>query len=557
VTKNTNTLNKNKTITTNRNIRDYFAIIDAKIYVMQRSRLIMSAEYHLPEDSALLSTSDLQGNILTYNQTFLTVSGYEAEEIQGKPHTILRHPDMPKAAFKDLWRTISHGRPWFGVIKNKRKNGDYYWVAANVSPIFEDGELTSYVSVRYPATEEQKTKAQSDYAKVKAGKSRIKKTPYQRYDSILLMSGLLGLIALASFTFFDASAQTGSFCLIVVALVLAILRGHHLSGPTVAQQQAIQEVAHGYFRTPVKGFNQWSNALNLLRIRVGQNASDILQESLTESRLLTQTMQQAAKEISGALSDQASSSSEMSAFVAEITSTMEELSASSNQIAEHSKVVVTISNQAISHSTQGADAMQDVLARMENIRNDNHANLQEIMALGMKSKEIGKIMTLITNLADQTKLIAFNAALEASSAGEAGKRFSVVASEIRRLADSVTESTDKIENKINEIQDAISRLVITSEKGADGILAGTTATNHTAERFNDIVNAVNHTSTAAQQISLSTQQQQTASSQVVMALREIVSASTQTASAINHIAHISQQMELLSEKLSKTTERIK
>jgi methyl-accepting chemotaxis protein len=236
---------------------------------------------------------------------------------------------------------------------------------------------------------------------------------------------------------------------------------------------------------------------------------------------------------------------------------MEELSASSNQIAEHSKVVVTISNQAMSHSAQGADAMQDVLARMENIRNDNHANLQEIMELGMKSKEIGKIMTLITNLADQTKLIAFNAALEASSAGEAGKRFSVVANEIRRLADSVTESTDKIESKINEIQDAISRLVITAEKDAGGILAGTTATNHTAERFNAIVSAVNHTSTAAQQISLSTQQQQTASSQVVMALREIVSASTQTASAINHIAHISQQMERLSEKLSKTTEQLK
>jgi methyl-accepting chemotaxis protein len=517
----------------------------------------MSAEYYLPEDSVILSTSDLQGNILTYNQTFLTVSGYEAEEIQGKPHNILRHPDMPKAAFKDLWRTISRGRPWFGVVKNKRKNGDYYWVAANVSPIFEDGKLTSYVSVRYPATEEQKIKAQSDYAKVKAGKSRIKRTPYHRYDSVLLISGLLGLIALTSFTFFDASAQTGNFYLIVVALVLAILRGHHLSGPTAAQQQAIQEVAHGYFRTPVKGFNQWSNALNLLRIRVGQNASDILQESLTESRLLTQTMQQAAKEISGALSDQASTSSEMSASVAEITSTMEELSASSNQIAEHSKVVVTISNQAMSHSAQGADAMQDVLARMENIRNDNHANLQEIMDLGMKSKEIGKIMTLITNLADQTKLIAFNAALEASSAGEAGKRFSVVANEIRRLADSVTESTDKIESKINEIQDAISRLVITAEKDAGGILAGTTATNHTAERFNAIVSAVNHTSTAAQQISLSTQQQQTASSQVVMALREIVSASTQTASAINHIAHISQQMERLSEKLSKTTEQLK
>jgi methyl-accepting chemotaxis protein len=194
---------------------------------------------------------------------------------------------------------------------------------------------------------------------------------------------------------------------------------------------------------------------------------------------------------------------------------------------------------------------------MEDIRNDNQASLQEIMALGAKSKQISKIMSLITNLADQTKLIAFNAALEASSAGEAGKRFSVVASEIRRLADSVTDSTDEIEAKINEIQDAISRLVITSEKGANGILAGTAASNNTAERFNDIVSAVNQTSTTAQQISLSTQQQKIASSQVVFALREIVGASAHTATAITKVAQISNEMTHISEQLSQATQFFK
>ena len=190
---------------------------------------------------------------------------------------------------------------------------------------------------------------------------------------------------------------------------------------------------------------------------------------------------------------------------------------------------------------------------MQDIRNDNQASLQEIIELGNKSKQISKIMVLINSVADQTKLSAFNAALEASSAGEAGKRFSVVASEIRRLADSVTNSTNEIETKISEIQDAINRLVITSEKGANGILAGTVASNTTAERFNDIVTAVNQTSTAAQQISLSTQQQKTASSQVVIALREIVSASNHTATSINRIAQISHDMVELSEKLSHTT----
>lgn len=258
----------------------------------------------------------------------------------------------------------------------------------------------------------------------------------------------------------------------------------------------------------------------------------------------------AAREIAGAVESQAATSTEMSSSVAEITSTMEELSASSTQIAEHSRSVVDIANQTLDGSRKGSEAMQSVLGRMHDIHSDNQISLQEIVQLGAKSKQISKVMEIINAVADQTKLIAFNAALEASSAGEAGKRFSVVAGEIRRLADSVTDSTSEIEAKINEIQDSISRLVVTSEKGAHGIAAGTTASTLTAERLNEIVAAASQTSTAAQQISLSTQQQKTASNQVVVALREIVTASSHTAQSITRISQISREMSGLSAELS-------
>jgi hypothetical protein len=117
--------------------------------------------------------------------------------------------------------------------------------------------------------------------------------------------------------------------------------------------------------------------------------------------------------------------------------------------------------------------MRQLVDKMEEIRHDNQVSLKEIVDLGGKSKEITRIMEIIDTVADQTKLIAFNAALEASSAGEAGKRFGVVAAEIRRLADSVSESTAEIAHKIGEIQETIGRLVITSEKGSVGIDQGT------------------------------------------------------------------------------------
>jgi methyl-accepting chemotaxis protein len=241
---------------------------------------------------------------------------------------------------------------------------------------------------------------------------------------------------------------------------------------------------------------------------------------------------------------------QMSSSVAEITSTMEELSASSTQIADHSQSVVDVANLTLESSKKGADAMQHLQLRMADIHQDSENSLQEIVQLGRKSKEISKVMDLINNLADQTKLIAFNAALEASSAGESGKRFSVVASEIRRLADSVTDSTQEIENRIEEIQDSINRLVITSEKGASSIQLGMQVSLETAEDLASLVHAASKTSSAAQQISLSTRQQKTASSQVVIALRDIANASAHNAHSVRNITEISEKMIVMSADLS-------
>ena len=241
---------------------------------------------------------------------------------------------------------------------------------------------------------------------------------------------------------------------------------------------------------------------------------------------------------------------EMSSSVAEITSTMEELSASSTQIADHSQSVVDVANLTLENSKKGANAMQHLQLRMADIHHDSENSLQEIVQLGSKSKEISKVMDLINTLAAQTKLIAFNAALEASSAGESGKRFSVVASEIRRLADSVTDSTHEIEDRIQEIQDSINRLVITSEKGASSIQLGMQVSLETADDLNALVQAASKTSSAAQQISLSTRQQKTASSQVVIALRDIANASTHNAQSVRNITEISEEMINMAEDLS-------
>lgn len=240
---------------------------------------------------------------------------------------------------------------------------------------------------------------------------------------------------------------------------------------------------------------------------------------------------------------------QMSSSVAEITSTMEELSASSTEIADYSHVVVDVANQTLDSSKKGADAMHNLHINMTDIHQDSTTSLQEMLQLGNQSKAISKMMDLINDLADQTKLIAFNAALEASSAGESGKRFSVVASEIRHLADRVTESTYEIEERIEGIQDSINRLVITSEKGATLIQKGIELSSETKDELNVLVGAASKTSNAAKQISLSTQQQKAASKQVVIALHDITSSSRINAQSVRDISDISQEMLEVSEHL--------
>lgn len=245
----------------------------------------MEQEYELSDNTVIISTSDRQGNILTYNAAFLEASGYSDDEIIGKPHSLLRHPDMPSAAFKDLWQTIEAGRPWFGMVKNKRKNGDYYWVAANVSPIFEGGQIKGYVSVRYPASVEQKQMANALYAKVTKGRATL---PWTKTRPMHLWQflGVLCLLLIGAFLDVIGSLSWLSASLTLLGTAWGLLLFVQASKPNRVQQQAIEDLANGRFRNKIMGNDPWTNNLNLLRTRIGQSASEVM-DAARESAILT------------------------------------------------------------------------------------------------------------------------------------------------------------------------------------------------------------------------------------------------------------------------------
>jgi len=291
--------------------------------------------------------------------------------------------------------------------------------------------------------------------------------------------------------------------------------------------------------------------------RMFNTMTDNLRQIIATLSDATSSVHSFAGTLSNSVESQAGFSTQLSSSVVEISATMEEFSSTASQIAQHSHGVVERADRTLDDTRHGAGEVESLAQKISDINIDIQASLTEIVELGRKSKEINKVMAIINNIANQTKLIAFNAALEAASAGESGKRFGVVALEIRRLADSVVESTGEIEGRITEMLDAVNRLVMSSEKSSLLTREGQEYASRTVSMLAEIVEGVEETTDSARQISLSTQQQQIASGQVVLALKDIEQGVRFSADSIQNTNSVSAELAQLSENLRELVKRFK
>lgn len=283
--------------------------------------------------------------------------------------------------------------------------------------------------------------------------------------------------------------------------------------------------------------------------------AELLREATDLGRLLerVQSMSSEVRALSAqvlaATEQQASGAAEQAAAVAETSATVEELAQTSKQIAENSSSVVSVAERTLHSAGEGMQAVADTATGIEEIRATTQASSDRILALGERSQEIGRVLSIIDEIAEQTKILALNAAIEAARAGDAGKGFAVVAEEIRKLADSVTESTQEISRVVREIQASTSALIMSTERAANKVDEGKALAQRTAEALDRIVSQVEETTDAAKQISIATQQQRTASDQVVVSMREVASVSQQSAETSRQISAAIVQLDTLADSL--------
>jgi methyl-accepting chemotaxis protein len=251
------------------------------------NQTVTGREQEVPEGVTIVSQTDLHGTITSVNNTFVRISGYSREELIGQPHSLLRHPDVPKAAFKDLWATIQSGKPWTQFVKNRCKNGDHYWVEANVTPVLKKGEVVGYLSVRRRITDEQKQAAEAAYKAINAGKVSLKNgyvhtlskklSVFNHFNPVLLLVLLTVFISLLGIlTTLELVKISWEIKVAVLSLGLtyALYINHFIKRKTKEFVEVTKSIAEGDFSQPVNTYGStWiadlASGLRIMQIQMG------------------------------------------------------------------------------------------------------------------------------------------------------------------------------------------------------------------------------------------------------------------------------------------------
>jgi aerotaxis receptor len=524
---------------------------------MRKNLPVTSTERFLVQGRPIVTKTDLQSVITYVNESFLDISGFTREELIGQPHNMVRHPDMPPEAFADMWRVLKSGNPWRGMVKNRCKNGDFYWVDAYVTPLTENGRPIGYMSVRLIPARAQVTEAEALYAAIRNGKATFPATPKNsswplaRVLSYAVPAGVAALSLLAGFADGSLSAAAGLLAALTIAAYAAWCG--------VVQAQTLQQIAEairaideGKLDVPVqvpKGLFQTTfSLLETTRIHLRAVFADVL--------LSARKVEQRSVELDGAMRSFVEQSAQQSSRIMEAAAAMEEMSVAINELTESNRGSLTAVERTRECAGEGLSVVKVGISSSQQAVEAAQAAQGKIREVNETISMVAQTTGIIREIADQTNLLALNAAIEAARAGEQGRGFAVVADEVRKLAERTALSTADIHKAINAITAQSSQAVSSMDGVSESIVQSTGDIRRSCEQLSEIHTASEEATRLSGEISNMLHQQSLASHEFANNMERISSSLESNDATIQSVGNSAQDMRLTSGELMRLIQHL-
>ena len=493
----------------------------------------------------IVSTTDTESRITYINEDFVNISGFSRKELIGKAHNIVRHPDMPSAVYENLWTTIKAGKPWMGIVKNRCKNGDHYWVDAFVTPMYENNKIIGYQSVRTKPSKKHIDSAEKRYKQIEEGSDSLFSKIKFGLMSKIFLSGMLSVTIGSLIYYLLPQLYSSNTNLIFPSSCIAMLATHFYFAKTIAKpwQQAASEASEMIDDAVAQQvYTDRNDELGKLQLAIHMQKSKleaVIWRISDASSQLKRSVEASVKTVSQTQQNMDTQNRD----IEHLATAMNEMTATVQEIAQNTNNTADATQHADNQVLEGKGVVEQTIQHINGLANEVENAVTEINTLANDSKEIGTIVEVITDIAEQTNLLALNAAIEAARAGEQGRGFAVVADEVRTLASRTQSATQEIQDMISKLQSSADSAVRVMENGQETATQAVKKAGVAGESLDSITHAVNTITQMSTQIATAAEEQTAVSEEINRNVIHISELSEQTLSGSQMISSTSSNVD--------------